>query len=132
MRVLDLGREASRFVGVGALNTLLTFLLYQALLFAVPYQVAYTLSFAAGIVFSAVVNARVTFGTTLTARTGLRFAAFYLFNYGLGLALLTVLVEFGGISPVIAPVLAIVLLLPVSFFGSRIALLGKARHPDAV
>jgi putative flippase GtrA len=126
--VKRLALEGSRFLGVGALNSLLTFVIYQALLFLAPYRVAYTLSFALGIAFAAVMNARVVFGTRLTARAVLRFVAFYLANYALGLLVIVLLVERLGVSPVLAPLAAIVVLLPLSFFGSRLALRGTARR----
>jgi len=114
--------QAMRFVGVGAANALLTLLLYQILLFVVSYAVAYTLSFAAGIVFAAVANARVVFATRLTWWTALRFTIAYLVLYGLGLGVTIALVELAHVPERIAPVLTAALLVPISFLASRAAL----------
>ncbi|MEA2985764.1 MAG: hypothetical protein QOD94_2018 [Alphaproteobacteria bacterium] len=121
-RFADLLTQVPRFIGAGAINTLATFLLYQMLLFLVPYKVAYTLSFAAGILLSAVFNSRLVFRTTLNWRALLRFTTVTLVTYVIGLNLVVVLIENLGVPPAIAPLFVVVLLLPLSFFGTRIAL----------
>jgi putative flippase GtrA len=123
-----LASEGGRFLGVGAANTLLSFAVYQGLLFLVPYRVAYTLSFVLTLAFTAVMNARLVFGTRLTARAAVRYAVFYLASYALGLLVVVLLVEGLGVSAVLAPLAAVAVLLPVSFFGSRLALSGPPRR----
>ena len=71
-----LPRQMARFGGVGALDTALTFVLYQVLLLLLPYWLAYTLSFAAGIAFAVLVNARFVFEIGLGPRSAVRFVLF--------------------------------------------------------
>lgn len=121
---LDLFSQMSRFAGIGALNTVLTLLIYQVLLLFVPYWLAYTLCFVAGVAFSAVANARFAFGVDLKPIAALRFTAVYVAAYLIGLALLHYLVQ-SGVSDIVAPFIVIPLLLPLNFFGSRLALGGQ-------
>ena len=118
-----LPNQMGRFIGVGAVNTVLTFALYQVLLLLLmPYWLAYTLSFAAGIVFAALVNARFVFDIGLGLGNAFRFALFYLASYVLGLVLLSLFVSELGISAAFAAFLVIPFMLPINFFGSRLAL----------
>jgi putative flippase GtrA len=114
--------KMTRFVGTGAVNTALTFVTYQLLLLVIPYWLAYTLSFAGGIVFAALVNARLVFEVRLRLGNGVRFAFFYVVSYLIGLALLSLLVAGVGIPAALAALIIIPIMLPINFFGSRIAL----------
>jgi putative flippase GtrA len=114
-----------RFIGMGATNTILTFVLYEALIFIIPYQVAYTISFVAGVAFAAAANSRLVFRIRLTWQTGIRFIIFYVSSYLVGLCLIVVAVEKFGLSELMAPFLVVAIMLPINFFGSRLALSGQ-------
>src|SRR4051812_22470710 len=103
-----------RFLGVGAVNTGLTFLLYQALLFLFPYPIAFSISFAASVAFGAYMNSRMVFRSSLTIPSAGRFLAVCLVNYGLSVLLVTSLIEKVGVHERIAPVLAVAVMLPLS------------------
>ena len=47
----SLRADAFRFLVAGGINALLTLLVYQALLFALPHQLAYLLAWVAGLLF---------------------------------------------------------------------------------
>jgi putative flippase GtrA len=113
-------------LGAGAFNTIATFLLYQILVFVIPYPVAYTMSFVSGVALAAVVNAQFVFGARLTWLTGIRFVAMYLALYALGLGITIAQVSVLDIPERIAPIVAAVLIFPVSYIGSWVALIGRS------
>jgi putative flippase GtrA len=120
-----LQRQFARFVGVGAANTILTFVLYEILILYLPYSVGYTISFVAGIAFAALANSRLVFRIRLESRNTIRFIVFYVSSYFLGLFLMVVAVEKLGLPVAIAPFFLVAVMLPFNFFGSRLALSRK-------
>lgn len=112
--------EIVRFVLAGGLNTGLTQLFYMALLFLMPYAAAYTLSYAAGIYLAYWLNSCWVFREPLHWKKALQFPVVYLVQYGLGVALLRLLVERLSVPEIVAPLAVVVLLLPVTFIISRL------------
>jgi putative flippase GtrA len=110
------------FLAVGAINTLLTLLLYEALILVMPYWLAYTLGFAAGIAFALFANAGLVFGRPVTIASAARFVLFYLVSYAAGLGIVVLLVEGIRIPAGLAPLGAVLVMLPINFLGSRLAL----------
>ncbi len=104
----------------GGINTGLTQLLYMGFLFFIPYSLSYTISYVAGIYLAYYLNSRWVFHEPLHWKKALRFPAVYLVQYVLGMALLRVLIERLGVPEMIAPLGVVVLLLPVTFFISRL------------
>lgn len=118
--------EIRRFMFVGVINSALTYILYVLMNLILAYQAAYTISFAAGILLSAQLNARFTFKTTLTAGRLFKFGVVYIFNYCLGLALLVVCVDFFRWHEAVAPVAVLAVTVPVGFLGSKFILTKKS------
>jgi putative flippase GtrA len=112
----------ARFVGVGVANTITTFLFYEILLLLFPYPTAYTISFVTGVVFAAIANSRLVFRVRLESTNSIRFIVFYVSSYLIGLLLIVVAVERLGLPAPIAPFLVVAVMLPVNYFGSRLAL----------
>jgi putative flippase GtrA len=108
--------EFVRFIVCGAVNTGVTFIIYVCLLWFVSYAVAYTISYAAGIFISYWLNAKFVFQEPLSISRALQYPLVYLVQYLLGLALLFLLVEIAHLSSVVAPLLVVILTLPVTFF----------------
>lgn len=118
-RIRDAGREAGRFLVAGAINTACTFALYWLLLPALGYGPAYTISFAAGIVLSYVLNSFFVFRTAASLKTAAIFPSVYLVQYLLGLLVLWLWVDVLNL-PAAWGVFAIVALsLPITFAMSR-------------
>ena len=114
---------------LGVTNTLLTLLLYWLLLLWVSHTVAYAASYGAGIVFSAVTNARFTFGTRLTwVRFGM-FALWTLGLYAFNAAFLELLVRGIGMDARYAVLVVVCVAVPLGFLGSRWALRRPAARP---
>jgi putative flippase GtrA len=117
-----LSAQFGGFLAVGAVNTLLTLLLYEALVLVMPYWLAYTLGFAAGIAFALFANAGLVFGRPVTIASAARFVLFYLVSYAAGLGVVVLLVEGVRIPAALAPLGAVAIMLPINFIGSRLAL----------
>src|SRR4051812_31033989 len=107
-----------RFLGIGFANTVLTFLLYELLIIFMPYRPAYTLSFVVGIVFALLTNARVVFLSPVTVRSAVFFVVLYLANYAAGLVLIGLLVEIVQLSPKLAPIGVIAIMVPINFIAT--------------
>lgn len=106
---------AFRFLASGAFNTLLTLGLYWLLLFALPPQVSYAVSFGAGIVLSYVLNLRYVFRERHSMRKMALFPLIYLLIYGMGATVLHLAIHRVGIPAAVAPLLSIACTVPVSF-----------------
>jgi putative flippase GtrA len=119
--------EAVRFLGVGATNTIVTYLLYLLLLHVLSYRVAYSTTFAIGIVLAYTLNTRYVFRGTWQWKRLAAYPLVYVVQYVLGLFLLTLLVERGWANEQLAPLVVVVLSLPVVFIMSRLII--KARNP---
>ena len=114
-----------RFVVVGILNSALTYALYVLLNMVLAYQVAYAISFSAGIFFSAQLNSKFTFKTKLNTWKLARFCFIYFLNFCVGLGLLSILVDYLQWSDVTAPVLVLLATTPIGFLGSKYVLVQK-------
>ena len=108
-----------KFVIGGGINTAVTYGLYLGLQFFLPYQVAYAVVFACGIVFSYWFNAKVVFKTAANWKGLFAFPLVYLVQYLLSAVLLSVFVERLGIPQSVAPLTVIVLTIPVTFMLTR-------------
>ena len=113
-----------RFLITGCLNAAVSFLLYQIVLLIAPYWLAFSISYVAGMVFSWSVNSVYSFSVRPQVRRILPYAAVSIANYFIGLQILTWLVETIGVHEVVAPLIVIALLVPLSYVGTRMALLG--------
>jgi len=119
-----LRRQFGRFLQVGIMNTIGTYLLYLVLNLILPYVVSYSITFVVGVLVSAWLNARYSFTTHLTGRSLFRFVVIYVISYVLSLQLLVFFVEEIGIHPNLAPLLVLVVFIPINFISSRLALTG--------
>ncbi len=114
--------EFTRFLLVGATNTLFSYVLYLLLLLVVPYWPAYTLSYGAGIVLSYFLNVHFVFKKRVSLASFLKFPFVYLIQYSLGSLVLWLLVKHGGIDEKWAGALVSIVTIPVTFLASRFVL----------
>lgn len=103
----------------GGINTAFTYGLYFGLQVIIPYQVAYALAFAVGMVFSYFFNAIIVFKQRIGLKSLFAFPLVYVLQYLLSAVLLSVFVERLGIPQSIAPVAVIVLTIPITFGMTR-------------
>jgi putative flippase GtrA len=115
-------RQFGGFLAVGAVNTMLTVLVYELLIMIMPYWLAYTLCFPVGIAFLLFANARLVFGRAVTIASASSYVLFYLASYSAGLGVVMILVELVHIPPAYAPLVAIAIMMPINFVGSRLVL----------
>ncbi|HEV8500226.1 MAG TPA: GtrA family protein [Casimicrobiaceae bacterium] len=126
MKFID--ASAPRFVAAGAVNTAATYAAYLALLQIAAYRVAFTLAFVAGILLSYALNARFVFRRPASWRSAWRFPLIYLLQYALGLALVSVCVEWLQAPTWFAPLMALVVTVPLTYLAMRKLFLVEARR----
>lgn len=114
-----------RFLVSGVANTIATWLLYLLLIQIVPYRVGYTVAFVSGIVLAYALSRYFVFQRKGSAATVAAFPLIYLFQYVLGLAVISVWVEGFGWPAAFAPLAAVALTVPVTFLLSRRAFSGR-------
>lgn len=112
--------ESFRYVLAGGLNTFITYVFYLLLLFFASYEIAYSVAFAVGIVTSYTLNTLFVFRQPWTWRKLFQFPIVNLVQYALGLFLLAVFVDVFHIDEKIAPLISVVLLMPLTFLLSKI------------
>jgi len=108
-----------RFLAAGALNTGLSYGAYLILHRVLPYQVAYAISYALGVVFAYWLNSRAVFGVPLSWRRFFVYPLIYVAQYALGALLLALMVEAAGVSKTWAPLVVVVLLIPLSYLANK-------------
>ncbi|WP_259674621.1 GtrA family protein [Pseudomonas fluorescens] len=107
------------FLAGGCLNTLLTYGIYLLLNMYISYQKSYIIAYISGIVFSYLFNAQIVFNVKKSWKGLMAYPLVYLLQYILAALLLSLMVERLGIAKEIAPLLIIVLLLPVTYLLSK-------------
>lgn len=118
--------EGARFLIAGGMNTLVTYLIYLALLNWMAYAIAFSISFLAGIFIAYGLNARFVFKAPLSLHTMFQYPVIYAFQYGGGLLLLAILVDELGVNERVAPLINVLLLTPIAFLLNKWFLLRKA------
>lgn len=112
------------FILMGSLSTALMFGIYVTLNLFLNYQISYLISYALTVVFSYALNTRFVFKIPMSWKTFLQFPFVYVVQYVSSAAGLEILVRL-GFSVTIAPLITIVLLLPVTYFLSRLIMVTK-------
>lgn len=119
-------REYGGFLLVGACNTLLTYVLYVFFFIFLSYKLAYSLAYVCGIIISYYLNSRLVFREPISLAKFLQYPIVYVVQYGLGIFILYVCIDILGISAWLAPMVVIVISLPVTFVLSRLIIKGRA------
>ena len=111
--------EFYRFLLVGGVNTATMYLLYFVFNLALPYLLAYTAAYALAIIVSYYLNAKWVFRTGVSLRSFTGFPLVYAAQYGISTLLLYYFVEVLGVVEWMAPILAVVLTIPLTFAMAR-------------
>lgn len=120
--------QGLRFVTVGAVNTVGTLLLYQLLLFAMPYMAAYALAWLAGLFFVNVAYPRFVYGkTTVPRRETLLNSAYYVLSFAVSWALLRLFTAAMDINPRLSVFCVLVIVVPLNFWVTRLIYRPEAR-----
>jgi putative flippase GtrA len=113
-------RQIVLFLIVGVSNTVLTYVAYLALLQIVHYAWAFTGAFVLGLLFTGLLNIRVTFGHHHTLAAWVVFSAYYGLYYVFALMLLRLLVDEIGIDARFAPLVMLPVVVPINFLMTRL------------
>jgi len=120
---------ALRFLVGGALNTGATLALYWILMQFMHYQWAYLVSFCSGVLLSYMLNTRYVFRARHSWLKFVLFPLVYLITYSIGALVLRLAVEHFRVPEGLAPLIPIVVTLPVSFLLTKFVLQLRDR-PD--
>lgn len=116
-----------RFLLAGGLNTVVTYLMYLALLPVCGSQRSYAIAFASGIVFSYVLGRVFVFKSHQGYRSALMLPLVYLLQYLVGAAVVWAWVDLLSQHAALAPAISIVVTLPLTYFLSKFVFVGKIR-----
>ena len=108
-----------RFLISGGVNTATTYAFYLALLHVTGYKLAYSIAYVFGIVLSFVINRFFVFQTHRGWRSMLLFPLVYLAQYLVSLGVVWIWVEYLHLMKELAPLIAIVITIPLTFVLSR-------------
>lgn len=120
-------RLGVRFLIAGAANTAFGYVIYLALIQMVDYRIAYSLSFAIGIVVSFVLNCLYVFRQPLRWTKLILYPAVYAVQYVVGLACVWLFVDVMRQPEAFAPFLAVAASLPLTYVATRFILKEKPR-----
>lgn len=120
-----------RFLIAGAVNTGLTYLLYLGLLLLMPYVWAYSLTYVVGIGLGYAFNAYWVFKKAPSIRSVTIYPLVYGINYLLGVMMLWLFVEWMGVPEKIAPLMAVIVTIPVMYGLTRSVFQKKSAHEKA-
>ena len=111
---------ALRFLIGGASNTVITYIIYLILLQFISYKLSYSITYILGIALGYLINAIWVFQRKPSKKTALIYPFIYIFQYLLGIGLLIALVERLSIDQRLAPVIVILITLPLMFLMTRV------------
>jgi len=120
------GAAAWRFIIVGGMNTLATTALLVALSYVFEGWLAYTISFALGLVFSTVFAARWVFTSSGSRRAALVYALCYVVIYFIGLAAIAGIRALHG--PEFLNGLSVLVTAPLGFIAGRVVFRERQRE----
>ena len=118
----------ARFVVVGAVNTLFSIAVYQAVLYITGHIVAYIVAYAAGTLFAYIAYARHVFGAGLAKKQFVLFALFYIASGCAGTLLNALLIEQLTLHARAAVFVTVILMLPLNYLGSKWCLRGNTER----
>lgn len=108
-----------KFIGIGGVNTIVSYILYLLLLIIFNYQASYAIAFIFGILLSFWLNTQFVFQSERTIKKFALFPLVYLVQYIAGALLLSVLVEYLQINKVFGPLIVTIALLPFTYLMSK-------------
>lgn len=112
--------QGLRFLLTGTVNTLGTLLLYQLLLFVLPYTPAYVLAWCVGLVFVNFAYPYFVYGRpVVTRREALLNSGYYLLSFLASWALLYLFTGIAGVPPRLSIFCVLALIVPLNFLVTR-------------
>ncbi|WP_454846339.1 GtrA family protein [Pseudomonas farris] len=127
-RILRL--EIARFLVSGGLNTALTYGIYLLVLLFLPYKTSYTISYISGIGIAYALNRFFVFKGHQGVKSVALLPLVYLIQYLFSLLILWVWVEKLGYDQRVAPLIAIIITIPLTFILSKLIFSKKPLKTD--
>lgn len=119
----------ARFLISGGINTATTYAVYLMLLGVTGYKLAYTIAYILGIALSFVINRFFVFQAHRGWRSMVLFPFVYLAQYLVSLAVIWTWIERLNLSKTLAPLIAILITIPLTFVLSRLVFGAKRTGP---
>lgn len=111
--------QALRYLVIGGLNTLITYVIFIGLGLFLEAWIAYTLAFLVGLLWVVFGSSRLVFRASHSRARLLLFAVLYLVLYGLGRLLITWMDPSDGVALALTSLVILVVTTPLSFLGGR-------------
>lgn len=122
--------EFIRYLAAGGINTITTYIVYLLILPLMHHQIAYGLTYVAGITTGYALNARLVFRQPLRWRKAVQFAIVFVIQYVLAAIFLEVFIAL-AMSRELAGLVSIAPTVPITFLISQWILKPKAAVADA-
>lgn len=116
-----LKKQMIGFALTGTLSTLIMFLIYWGLNPFIYYQYSYFIAYSISVLALYFMNTLYVFKAPISLKSFLKFPIIYILQYVIGAASLEFIVNL-GFSVTFAPMLVIIILLPVTFVLNRLVL----------
>ncbi|MFJ7736036.1 GtrA family protein [Lysinibacillus sp. NPDC097287] len=121
-----MNKEIIRFLFVGGFNTIATYGIYLMLLLFFSYNISYSISYISGIAISFLLNSKYVFKVKLTFSKAIKYPIVYVVQYIINVIVLNLLVKNSIVNEMIAPILVIIISLPVTYILSKYILEKKS------
>lgn len=108
-----------RFIIIGGINTVVTYLIYILLLVVFTYKCAYSLSYISGVLISYTLNTVFVFKECWSWSKLFKFPIVYFVQYVFGLLLLTILVDNLNVNVKLAPVINVIIFIPITYILTK-------------
>ncbi|MGN6120147.1 MAG: GtrA family protein [Rhodanobacter sp.] len=119
-----------RFLISGGINTVATYAIYLVLLRVVEYRVAYTIAYVIGIFLAYAINRMFVFRTHRGWSSALLFPLVYLVQYLVSIASVWIWVDKLDLPKVLAPSIAILVTVPMTYLLSRFVFMKRKLPAD--
>lgn len=114
-----LNKEFLKFIITGLINTLISYLVYFILLNITTYYISYFVSYFIGIVVSYLINTWFVFREKVSMKKMFKFPVVYLVQFLINSLGLILFVDKLNMNEKIAPVLIIILTIPITYLISK-------------
>ncbi|MDQ0917606.1 GtrA family protein [Paenibacillus sp. V4I5] len=121
-----LNKEFLKFLIIGALNFLLTYIIYLLMLMHFDYLISYGFAYLLGIIFSYFMNTYYVFSEKVSIKKAMSFPFIYIVQFLISEGVLYFLVEHINNKIIsFAPIIVIIFTIPITFLLSKYIIKGK-------
>jgi len=114
-----MSKEFFRFIIAGSVNTLLSWLIFVALVQYLAYLVAYSMAYVFGILVSYYLNVKFVFRESIMLESIIKYPLIYLSQYFCGMILMWIIAGQLKLPPQVAMGIVITMTVPITFLISR-------------